>query len=76
MTLYEQDGEVTHIPAVAREVFDVTGAGDTAIGVFALSIAAGATFREAAYLANQAAGVAVGKVGTATVTPEELLGML
>jgi rfaE bifunctional protein kinase chain/domain len=76
MTLFERDGSVTHIPAVAREVFDVTGAGDTAIGIFALSLAAGATFKEAAYLANQAAGIAVGKVGTATVTREEILRVL
>jgi D-beta-D-heptose 7-phosphate kinase/D-beta-D-heptose 1-phosphate adenosyltransferase len=73
MSLYEQRGQMTHIPAVAREVFDVTGAGDTAIGVFALSLAAGASFREAAFLANQAAGIAVGKVGTATVASEELM---
>ncbi|HRR41948.1 MAG TPA: D-glycero-beta-D-manno-heptose-7-phosphate kinase [Syntrophales bacterium] len=76
MSLYERNGGITHIPTVAREVFDVTGAGDTAIGVFALSIAAGASFREAAVLANQAAGIAVGKVGTATVTREELVGSL
>ncbi len=76
MSLYEARGPMTHIPAVAREVFDVTGAGDTAIGVFALSLAAGATFKEAAFLANQAAGIAVGKVGTATVSREELMGAL
>ncbi|PJA47661.1 MAG: D-glycero-beta-D-manno-heptose-7-phosphate kinase [Syntrophobacterales bacterium CG_4_9_14_3_um_filter_49_8] len=72
MSLLEENGKVVHIPARAREVFDVTGAGDTVIGVFALSLAAGATFREAAILANHAAGVVVGKVGTATVSPEEL----
>ncbi len=76
MSLYEKDASMTHIPAFAREVFDVTGAGDTAIGVFALSLAAGATFREAAFLANQAAGIAVGKVGTATVSRDELLRAL
>jgi D-beta-D-heptose 7-phosphate kinase/D-beta-D-heptose 1-phosphate adenosyltransferase len=76
MSLYEKGGEMIHIPAVAREVFDVTGAGDTAIGVFALSIAAGATFREAAFLANHAAGIAVGKVGTAAVSREELMRAL
>lgn len=76
MSLYEKDGGMTHIPAFAREVFDVTGAGDTAIGVFALSLAAGATFREAAFLANQAAGIAVGKVGTATVSRDELMRIL
>ena len=72
MDLYERGGRDFHIPAEAKEVFDVTGAGDTAIGVFALSLASGATFREAAYLANKAAGVVVGKIGTATVSPAEL----
>jgi rfaE bifunctional protein kinase chain/domain len=74
MSLFERDGRVTHtaFPAQAREVFDVTGAGDTVIGVLALCMAAGASFREAAYLANHAAGIAVGKVGTATVRREEL----
>ncbi len=72
MTLFEHEGAVTHIPAVAREVFDVTGAGDTVIGVFALCVAAGATLTEAAILANHAAGIAVGKVGTAPVYRDEL----
>ena len=54
----------------------MTGAGDTVIGVLALSLAAGASFREAAYLANHAAGIVVGKAGTATVTREELRGAL
>ncbi|MDO8785211.1 MAG: D-glycero-beta-D-manno-heptose-7-phosphate kinase [Syntrophales bacterium] len=72
MSLFEENGDFIHIPARAREVFDVTGAGDTVIAVFALSLAAGATFREAAILANHAAGVVVGKVGTATVSDEEL----
>jgi D-glycero-beta-D-manno-heptose-7-phosphate kinase len=61
-----------HIPTVAQEVFDVSGAGDTVISAFTLAIAAGASPFEAAVLANQAAGIVVGKVGTATVTPEEL----
>ncbi len=72
MILFQNGGSVTHIPAVAREVFDVTGAGDTVIGVFALSVAAGATFTEAAVLANHAAGIAVGKIGTAPVRRDEL----
>ena len=76
MSLFENSGSVTHIPAVAREVFDVTGAGDTVVGVFALCMAAGATFKEAAVLANHAAGIVVGKVGTATVSQEELRKML
>lgn len=72
MSLYTKDGEKIHIPAMGKEVFDVTGAGDTVIGIFALSMAAGASYREAAYLANKAAGIVVGKIGTATVTAEEL----
>ena len=76
MSLYEKDGNVVHIPAVAKEVFDVTGAGDTVIGVFALSLAAGAAFREAAALANHAAGIVVGKIGTATVSRDELQRVL
>jgi D-glycero-beta-D-manno-heptose-7-phosphate kinase len=62
-----------HIPTVAQEVFDVSGAGDTVIASFTLAIAAGASPLEAAILSNHAAGIVVGKVGTATVTPEELL---
>ncbi|MCI0490600.1 MAG: D-glycero-beta-D-manno-heptose-7-phosphate kinase [Blastocatellia bacterium] len=73
MTLFIDDGEVTHIPTVAREVYDVTGAGDTVIATLALSLAAGAPMAEAAVLANHAAGVVVGKLGTATVTREELI---
>ncbi|MBW2558152.1 MAG: D-glycero-beta-D-manno-heptose-7-phosphate kinase [Deltaproteobacteria bacterium] len=72
MSLFENDGGVTHIPTVAREVFDVTGAGDTVIGVFALCVAAGATLKEASALANHAASLAVGKVGTAPVYQDEL----
>ncbi len=74
MNLFEKDGKTTHtvFPAEAREVFDVTGAGDTVIGVLALCVAAGATFREAAALANRAAGIVVGKVGTATISRDEL----
>ncbi len=71
MSLFEPESE-THIPTVAKEVFDVSGAGDTVIGTLALAIASGASFREAAVLANFAAGVVVGKVGTATLTPAEL----
>jgi D-glycero-beta-D-manno-heptose-7-phosphate kinase len=62
-----------HIPTVAQEVFDVSGAGDTVIASFTLAIAAGASPIEAAIFSNHAAGVVVGKVGTATVQPEELL---
>lgn len=64
--------EVDHIPAAAREVFDVTGAGDTVISAFTLAIAAGADPLEAAFFANQAAGIVVGKLGTAQATAEEV----
>jgi len=71
MSLFENDSD-THIPTVAKEVYDVSGAGDTVAGVLALSMAAGADFREAAVMANFAAGVVVGKLGTATLSAEEL----
>lgn len=61
------------IPTEAREVYDVSGAGDTVIAAFSAAVAAGADWREAAMLANAAAGVVVAKVGTATVTPDEIL---
>ena len=61
------------IPAMAREVSDVTGAGDTVVATVALALAAGATLAEAAMLANYAAGVVVAKFGPATVSPDELL---
>lgn len=78
MTLFEKNGRVSHtlFPTEAREVFDVTGAGDTVIGVFALCMASGATFKEAAFLANHAAGIVVGKVGTSTVSQAELKKVL
>ncbi len=76
MTLFTDGGEVTHIPTVAREVYDVTGAGDTVIATLALALASNATLAEAAVLANHAAGVVVGKVGTATVTRDELLATI
>jgi D-beta-D-heptose 7-phosphate kinase/D-beta-D-heptose 1-phosphate adenosyltransferase len=61
------------IPTAAREVYDVSGAGDTALAGLVLALAAGASLEEAAHFANAAAGVVVGKLGTATVTPQELL---
>lgn len=81
MSLFERDGQgggILHtlFPTEAREVFDVTGAGDTVIGVFALCMASGASFREAAAISNCAAGIVVGKVGTATVTRQELKKVL
>lgn len=71
-----QGESVTHIPTRAREVYDVTGAGDTVIATLALALAAGAEMVEAADIANHAAGVVVGKVGTATTTREELAAAL
>jgi rfaE bifunctional protein kinase chain/domain len=65
-----------HFPAVAREVADVTGAGDTVIATFALAMAAGSPGEDCAMLANQAAGIVVGKFGPATVTPDELLSTI
>jgi D-beta-D-heptose 7-phosphate kinase/D-beta-D-heptose 1-phosphate adenosyltransferase len=75
MWLSSRDAEGA-IAAVAREVSDVTGAGDTSVATLALAVAAGATLAEAAVLANHAAGVVVAKFGPATVTPEELLASL
>ena len=72
MLLCRQGNAPFHIPTVAREVFDVSGAGDTVIASFSLAIAAGASPVEAAIFSNHAAGVVVGKVGTATVSPSEL----
>ena len=72
MSLLDANNHLTQIPTVAREVYDVTGAGDTVIATLAMALAAGAQMIEAAIIANHAAGVVVGKVGTATVTPSEL----
>ena len=76
MLLCQRDQKPFHIPTVAQEVFDVSGAGDTVIATFTLAIAAGASPVEAAILSNHAAGIVVGKVGTATASPEELLQSL
>jgi D-beta-D-heptose 7-phosphate kinase / D-beta-D-heptose 1-phosphate adenosyltransferase len=72
MSLLQRDQDPLHIPARAREVFDVTGAGDTVIAVMATAVAAGETLSQAAMLANLAAGIVVGKLGAATVTVAEL----
>src|SRR5262245_11442738 len=76
MLLCQRGKKPFHIPTVAQEVFDVSGAGDTVIATFTLAIASGASPIEAAILSNYAAGVVVGKVGTATVSPAELLASL
>jgi D-beta-D-heptose 7-phosphate kinase/D-beta-D-heptose 1-phosphate adenosyltransferase len=73
MSLFSQSGEVVHIPTVAREVFDVSGAGDTVLATLAVGIASGFSMAEAAHLANVAAGIAVGKLGTSIVTPQEII---
>lgn len=73
MLLCRRGQKPFHIPTVAQEVFDVSGAGDTVIATFTLAIAAGASPVEAAVISNHAAGIVVGKVGTATTSPEELL---
>ena len=73
MALFEPNQEPYLVPTVAKEVYDVTGAGDTVIGTMALAMAAGFGAKDAARLANHAAGIVVGKVGTATVTQEELV---
>ncbi|MBI3284315.1 MAG: D-glycero-beta-D-manno-heptose-7-phosphate kinase [Burkholderiales bacterium] len=71
MTLYT-DQEVTHVAAMAREVYDVSGAGDTVIAAMAAMLAQGVAMRDAVVIANRAGGIVVGKLGTATVTREEL----
>lgn len=72
MTLFEADGSRWQIPTVARQVYDVTGAGDTVVGTLALALATGASIRAGALLANHAAGIVVGILGTGTVTVQQL----
>lgn len=73
MSLFSGNGETVHIPTVAREVFDVTGAGDTVLALLACGVAGGLSLAESARLANIAAGIAVAKLGTSTVTPSEII---
>ena len=73
ISLFERSGQVTHIPATARKVYDVSGAGDTTAAVYMLALLAEASPREAAYVGNLAGGVVVGKVGVATASVAELL---
>ena len=72
MSLFEGANEAWHIPTQARQVYDVTGAGDTVVSTLALALSTGASMREAATLANHAAGIVVGMVGTATVSTKQL----
>ncbi|MFH0779148.1 MAG: D-glycero-beta-D-manno-heptose-7-phosphate kinase [Candidatus Eisenbacteria bacterium] len=73
MSLFEKGGVLTHFPTVAREVFDVTGAGDTVVTALALALAGGATLKEAASISNHAAGLVIRHLGTATTNVEELM---
>jgi len=72
MALYERTGDEHHLPTEAREVYDVTGAGDTVIAVYTAALAAGASYLEAANLANHAAGLAVRELGTAAITADQI----
>jgi D-beta-D-heptose 7-phosphate kinase/D-beta-D-heptose 1-phosphate adenosyltransferase len=72
MSLFQDGAEPTHIPTFARKVFDVTGAGDTVIATFVAAVCAGADLVEAAVVANAAAGITIGEVGTASVMPQQL----
>jgi len=72
MSLFEKDGSITHIPANAKEVYSIIGAGDTVVAAIALALASGASLKESATLANIAAGIKVGKIGTASVSIEEI----
>jgi D-beta-D-heptose 7-phosphate kinase/D-beta-D-heptose 1-phosphate adenosyltransferase len=75
MLLVKKDGTSLRIPSIARQVYDVSGAGDTVTAWLGTALAAGASLAEAAQLANFAAGVEVGKPGVATVSPEEVLAV-
>lgn len=72
MAIFEKNSEITNIPTKAKEVYDIVGAGDTVVATLALALASNATLKEAATIANYAAGITVGKVGTSTVTVDEM----
>lgn len=72
MNLIEKNGNSFAIPTMAREVYDVSGAGDTVVGVFAAALCTGAAMKEAAFIANIASGIVVGKVGTAVAELKEI----
>ncbi|MBN1570074.1 MAG: D-glycero-beta-D-manno-heptose-7-phosphate kinase [Acidobacteria bacterium] len=76
MALFESNSRITYIPTVAREVYDVTGAGDTVISTLALSLVSGLSILHAAILSNIAAGIVVGKLGTASASPDELISAI
>lgn len=73
MSLFQKDGTYSHFPTVARQVYDVTGAGDTVICAFTLALCAGAEMDEAAHIANHAAGIVIRDLGTGTVSPQTLM---
>ena len=72
MSLFEKNGKITSIPTFAKEVYDIIGAGDTSVATLTLALASQASFEDAAIIANHAAGITVGKIGTSTVSTEEL----
>lgn len=76
MTLFENSGEIFHIPTIAKKVYDVTGAGDTVIATIALGLATGLGLKSSAVLSNLAAGIVVGEVGTTTISTENLLKVI
>jgi len=76
MSVFKEGVRPVHIPTLAQEVFDVSGAGDTVVGVFSLSLASGATGVQAAHIANVAAGIVVGKIGIAVVDQDELIARI
>jgi len=76
MSLFEKNGNVTHFPANAKEVYSLIGAGDTVVATIALALASGADFNEAAVLSNIAAGIKVGKMGTASVSIDEIKAVI
>lgn len=76
MSLFERNRQTLHLPTAAREVYDVTGAGDTVVAVFTLALGAGAPLPDCARIANEAAGLVVGRLGTAALTDTELVHQL
>jgi bifunctional ADP-heptose synthase (sugar kinase/adenylyltransferase) len=72
MAVFERPGRVRHVPTVARNVYDVTGAGDTVMAVLAMALGGGLGLPDASILANYAAGIVVGQVGTAVATPTSM----
>ncbi len=76
MSLFTNDGYIQHFPTMARQVFDVTGAGDTVVAALAAAISSGASLREAAIFSSHAAGIVVGKIGTATATNDEIVASI